>query len=212
MATGSHIQGKKRVRKALAAGSTERGIALCSDAMNEGLNLQGADVVIHLDLPTTLRVAEQRVGRVDRMDSPYDEIHSWWPDDGPAFATRANELLAERNAESAALLGSNLVVPDEVQRRDDPIDVTNSPSRRPRRGTTPGMASATPSSPSATWPTVRHALVPRDVYEEVKGRLGRVMARVSPVISPEPWAFFAIRDTSTAPRAGSSSKAPARSP
>ena len=123
LATGSHLEGKKRVRKALAAGSTERGIALCSDAMNEGLNLQGADVVIHLDLPTTLRVAEQRVGRVDRMDSPYDQIHSWWPDDGPAFATHANELLADRNAESAALLGSNLIVPDEVQRRDEPIDV-----------------------------------------------------------------------------------------
>ena len=35
--------------------------------MNEGVNLQGASAIVHLDLPTTLRVAEQRV---DRMDSP----------------------------------------------------------------------------------------------------------------------------------------------
>ena len=193
LATGSHIQGKKKVKKALAAGSTERGIALCSDAMNEGLNLQGADVVVHLDLPTTLRVAEQRVGRVDRMDSPYDEIHSWWPDDGPAFATRANELLAERNAESAALLGSNLIVPEEVQRRDDPIDVRDlaQQATAPRDESWDGIRDALEP--------VRHVvhgearLVPPDVYEEVKARPGRVMARVSPVTSPEPWAFFAIR-------------------
>lgn len=193
LATGSHIQGKKKVKKALAAGSTERGIALCSDAMNEGLNLQGADVVVHLDLPTTLRVAEQRVGRVDRMDSPYDEIHSWWPDDGEAFATRANELLAERNAESAALLGSNLVVPDEVQRRDEPIDVHALAERAtaPRHESWDGIRDALEP--------VRHLvhgaepLVPKDVYADIQGSHGRVMARVSPVTSPEPWAFFAIR-------------------
>ena len=193
LATGSHIQGKKRVRKALAAGSTERGIALCSDAMNEGLNLQGADVVIHLDLPTTLRVAEQRVGRVDRMDSPYDQIHSWWPDDGPAFATRANELLAERNAESAALLGSNLIVPEEVQPRDEPIDVIELADRAtsPRDELWDGIRDALDP--------VRHlvhgssSLVPSALYADVRTRQSRVMARVSPVTSTQPWAFLAIR-------------------
>jgi len=29
---------------------------------------------VHLDLPTTLRVVEQRVGRVDRMNSLHDVI------------------------------------------------------------------------------------------------------------------------------------------
>ena len=145
-------------------GSTERGIALCSDAMNEGLNLQGADVVIHLDLPTTLRVAEQRVGRVDRMDSPYDQIHSWWPDDGPAFATRANELLAERNAESAALLGSNLIVPEEVQRRDEPIDVIE-------------LADRATSPRDEFWDGIRDALDP--VRHLVHGR--PVTRSISPI-------------------------------
>src|SRR5215210_1679480 len=79
--------------------------------MNEGLNLQGASAIVHLDLPTTLRVAEQRVGRVDRMDSPHDRIEAWWPDDGPAFTTAANDLLAERTAASDALLGANLSIP-----------------------------------------------------------------------------------------------------
>lgn len=56
--------------------SSERIFALCSDAMHEGINLQGASVIVHFDMPTTLRIAEQRVGRVDRMDSPYERIAS----------------------------------------------------------------------------------------------------------------------------------------
>ena len=80
--------------------------------MNEGLNLQGASCIVHLDLPTTLRVAEQRVGRVDRMDSPHAEIEAWWPQDGPAFADRAYEKLIRRARESEDLLGSNLTLPN----------------------------------------------------------------------------------------------------
>ena len=74
VATGAAKQQRRRVRDLFARNSTEPGIALCSDAMNEGINLQGASVIVHFDMPTTLRVAEQRVGRVDRMDSPYDRI------------------------------------------------------------------------------------------------------------------------------------------
>src|SRR4029078_9568367 len=94
-----------------AADSSSRGIALCSDAMNEGINLQGGSAVVQFDMPTTLRVAEQRVGRVDRMDSPHDRIEVFWPQDSPSFATRADDLLTARNEESAALLGSNLPIP-----------------------------------------------------------------------------------------------------
>ena len=83
--------------------------------MNDGLNLQGASAIVHLHLPTTLRVAQQRVGRVDRMDSRYDTIEAWWPGDGEAFATRANQLLAERAAESNSLLGSNLPNAEPVE-------------------------------------------------------------------------------------------------
>jgi hypothetical protein len=193
LATGSHVEGRKKVRKALAAESAEPVIALCSDAMNEGLNLQGADVVVHLDLPTTLRVAEQRVGRVDRMDSPYDEIHSWWPNDSASFATRANELLAERNAESAAFLGSNLIVPDEVQHRDRPIDVIELAEQAlsPRDEIWDGIRDALEPVRQLVYGDL--ALLPLPVYTEVKGREGRVMARVSPVTSAQPWAFFAIR-------------------
>ncbi len=93
IATGATTKSRRRVERLFARDSQAHAIALCSDALNEGLNLQGAAALVHLDLPTTLRVAEQRVGRVDRMDSPHDGISVWWPDDGAAFATRAIELL-----------------------------------------------------------------------------------------------------------------------
>lgn len=111
VAIGASTAERRRVEVLFERTSSKRAIALCSEAMNEGLNLQGASAVVHLDLPTTLRVAEQRIGRVDRMDSPHDAIEAWWPNDGPAFATRADEMLAQRAAESEQLLGSNLRVP-----------------------------------------------------------------------------------------------------
>jgi superfamily II DNA/RNA helicase len=128
IATGADEAARKRVRARFAPTATGPGVALCTDAMSEGLNLQGASVIVHLDLPTTLRVAEQRVGRVDRMDSPHEIIEAWWPDDSTAFATRANELLIARNDESASLLGSNLPIPSSE--RPAPRNARPAPTRQ----------------------------------------------------------------------------------
>ena len=194
VATGADAQARKSVSRLFARDSQESAIALCSDAMNEGLNLQGASAIVHLDLPTTLRVAEQRVGRVDRMDSPHDVIEAWWPDDGVAFATRANELLAKRAAESSALLGSNLPVPGVDIGDDRVIDVAEEIERF--------------ESAAEIWDGIHDALdpvrqlvqgpisiVPPAVYREYRRSTDRVLARVSPVAAGRPWAFFAIAGT-----------------
>ncbi len=102
---------KEKMEVSFAMESRVKAIALCSDALNEGLNLQGASAVVHLDIPTTLRVAEQRVGRVDRIDSPYDEIDVYWPSDGEAFLTKDDRRIAIRAIENDHLLGSNIPVP-----------------------------------------------------------------------------------------------------
>jgi hypothetical protein len=192
-ATGAATTLRKLVRGRFAAGSEEPGIALCTDAMSEGLNLQGASVIVHFDFPTTLRVAEQRVGRVDRMDSPYSEIEAWWPDDSSAFATRANELLTARSAESAALLGSNLPIPDLVHRGDSLVDVQL-------------VAEAVEAQRADAWDGIRDALDPvrglvsgseaivsAAEYAAYRGSTHRVLARVAPIESGRPWAFFAVR-------------------
>jgi len=201
MATGAAAAARKQVRERFAIDSDRPGIALCTDAMSEGLNLQGASAIVHLDLPTTLRVAEQRVGRVDRMDSPYDVIEAWWPDDSAAFATRANELLATRNSESRALLGSNLSIPELAGTRtaagavspDSLVDVQH-------------VARVMETLDTGAWDGIEDALDPvRRLVSGSEALLtpehyvlhsaagARVLARVSPVQSARPWAFFAAR-------------------
>jgi hypothetical protein len=202
VATGATTTARRRVEQLFARNSTQRAIALCSDAMNEGLNLQGASAVVHLDLPTTLRVAEQRIGRVDRMDSPHDAIEAWWPRDGRSFATRANELLAQRASESAQLLGANLPLPDLGADQTDVqlVDV----EERIAEAEAPG---------AEAWDGIRDALepvrllvsgsaplVPSSMYDRVREHAvaGR---HLSPVVSDTPWAFLAIAGgASGAPR------------
>ena len=184
---------KKSVIRAFAPEAKGRAIALCSDAMNEGLNLQAASCMVHLDLPTTLRIAEQRVGRVDRMDSPHPSVEVWWPNDGPSFATRAYERLLQRSHESAMLLGSNLYIPDFSDGDDAAIVPVDSWINE--------LEAATPE----TWDGIRDALDPvrqlifgsnslisEDVYGEWRDSAHRVLSRVAPVTSAWPWAFFAV--------------------
>lgn len=195
VATGERPGTRQRVEKLFARDSRERAIALCSDALNEGLNLQGAAAVIHLDLPTTLRVAEQRVGRVDRMDSPHHRITVWWPQDGKAFATRAIELLLARRQASESLLGSNLPIPAFADREETNVVQLDEHIRNVDRS-------------DLTWDGVRDALDPvrhlvhgedtlvsGDTYDEHRHTRQRVIARVAPVAADTPWAFLALAGT-----------------
>lgn len=50
-------------------------LLLTTDLLSEGVNLQDADTVIHLDLPWTAARMEQRVGRVARIGSAHNEVH-----------------------------------------------------------------------------------------------------------------------------------------
>jgi superfamily II DNA or RNA helicase len=50
-------------------------LLLTTDLLSEGVNLQDAEVVVHLDIPWTLARMEQRVGRVARMGSPHVRVH-----------------------------------------------------------------------------------------------------------------------------------------
>ena len=200
VATGGN-HGRREVERALAPESEVATVALCSDALNEGLNLQGASAIVHLDLPTTLRVAEQRVGRVDRMDSPHDVIAAWWPGDGEAFATRANELLMARAEESAALLGSNLRVPSFTADQGNVVNLHEHIDQltRPGAETWDGIRDAL--DPVRQLITGTDRLVSEAEYRARRTTKERVMARVSPVRSTQPWAFFAVAGSSTgAPR------------
>ena len=50
-------------------------LLLTTDLLSEGVNLQDADTVIHLDVPWTPARMEQRVGRLARLGSRHAEVH-----------------------------------------------------------------------------------------------------------------------------------------
>lgn len=103
---------KRHAVEALGLSGTPRPlIALCSDALSEGVNLQGASCVVHLDTPTVVRIAEQRAGRVDRMNSPFEQVEIWWPRDPPELAAQRRDLLRERHELVSDLIGANLELP-----------------------------------------------------------------------------------------------------
>lgn len=197
-ATGSTPKGKKSVQRALSRDSHDTATALCSDALNEAINLQGASAIIHLDIPTTLRVAEQRVGRIDRMDSPYDAIESFWPDDGLRFATSAAELLHARAETTKHLLGANLHLPAiSAAGESDPeriIDVNERIEELQRSAAEwDGIIDAL--EPVRSLVEGKQALISRTEYKEFVSTKQRVLCRVSPVVSSLPWAFFAVAGT-----------------
>lgn len=65
-------------------------------------------------MPSVVRIAEQRVGRVDRMDSPHSTIQAWWPNDSDEFAIRTDERFVQRYQTVETLLGSNMPLPEEL--------------------------------------------------------------------------------------------------
>jgi helicase-like protein len=52
-------------------------VLIATDLLSEGLNLQDASVVVHLDLPWTTARLTQRLGRVWRMGSRHDRVHEY---------------------------------------------------------------------------------------------------------------------------------------
>jgi hypothetical protein len=61
-----------RAPPALAA---EVDLLIATDLLSEGVNLQDASVVVHLDLPWTPARIEQRIGRVARLGSRHADVH-----------------------------------------------------------------------------------------------------------------------------------------
>lgn len=195
IATGESPGAQQRVEAVFARDSEAHAIALCSDALNEGRNLQGAAALVHLDLPTTLRVAEQRVGRVDRMDSTHERISIWWPDDGKAFATREIELLLSRRHASESLLGSNLPMPRFAGHEDDAVVPVEKHIHELERAqlTWDGISDAL--DPVRRLVDGEDALVAPAVYATYQHTRHRVMARVAPVRASSPWAFLTLSGT-----------------
>jgi hypothetical protein len=198
VATGSRIGNKKLVNRLFAPGSTTtNAVALCSDAMSEGLNLQQASAVMLLDMPSVIRVAEQRVGRVDRMNSPHRQIEVWWPKDSEAFSLNADRKFFHRYTEVKEILGANLslpenLIPEELQEGPATTEaMIRQLDEMERAGLVwDGLQDA--FQPVRDLLSPKRGLVPEEVYREVRHSGARVVSTVSLVAAQRPWAFMAI--------------------
>ena len=201
VATGESQDKKKQMMEAFKHGSTRKNlIGLCSDSLSEGVNLQQASVMVHLDMPSVVRVAEQRVGRVDRMDSPHEKIEVWWPDDARAFAISSDERFIERYETVENLLGSNMPLPEGMLAQNHapiaPGDMLAEFERQLAVEDWDGISDA--------FKSVRELvegdapLISKAMYEHYRAVKVRVLSRVSLVRSHAPWAFFCLSSGSFA--------------
>lgn len=117
--TGSTASTKKLLTSSFALeASGVKMAALCSDALSEGVNLQRASAVLFLDMPSVIRIAEQRIGRVERMDSPHDKVYVYWPDDSDEFRLKTDRSFYQRHQMVENLIGSNITLPEELEERE----------------------------------------------------------------------------------------------
>jgi hypothetical protein len=182
---------KRKAKRMLGLESRTRSlVALCSDMLSEGVNLQKASSIVHLDTPTVIRTAEQRAGRVDRMDSPHDTVVVWWPRDDEAFAPRKRDLLRERHEVVADLIGANLQLPDD----DDASEVVRVEEivRRVDEQRAEGVSTLYDAFRPVRALIGPGGLVPHDVYRLMRNSQAEVIAGVSVVESADPWAFVAV--------------------
>lgn len=195
IATGDPGSDREGVLETFALGSGEKTvIGLCSDSLAEGVNLQQAAALVHLDMPSVVRIAEQRVGRIDRLDSPHKSIEAWWPEDAEEFALSSDERFIERYETVDALLGSNLPLPEAMRSAEPkPVkaqELIKEYEKEMERGAWDGIQDAfEPIRALIDGPT---ALVDGETYEHYRKVTARVLSRVSLVKSDTPWAFFCL--------------------
>lgn len=115
LVTGREKNNQQLARKYFGLGSTEEDrVGLCSEVMSEGVNLQQASAIVLLDVPGVMRIAEQRIGRIDRMNSPHDEVEIYFPDDHPEFALKTDRKFFLTAQIVDDLIGGNVDLPDEM--------------------------------------------------------------------------------------------------
>lgn len=199
LVTGATGKERKRINQLFQLRSQESGvIALCSDAMSEGVNLQAAPVVVQLTMPSVSRLAEQRIGRFERMDSPHTKIEAWWPRNSNEFAlVSSKSKFLERHGLVSDLLGSNLPLPENLSSEmdtgssDAPVELQEFIAALKKERYELGDV----FDPVRSLVEGDQPLIPREVYDQLRASKARVVSSVSVVEAKHPWAFFAIART-----------------
>jgi superfamily II DNA or RNA helicase len=123
-------------------------LLLATDLLAEGVNLQDAGVVVHLDLPWTDALREQRVGRCARLGSPHHAVHvySFAPHADGDRALRLQRRLATKAALSRRFAGGDTVHRSRERSRASAADAASRLHARLQRWATTGAATVSPST------------------------------------------------------------------
>ncbi len=196
VATGDSGAQRNDILEKFSLDSNEKQIiGLCSDSLSEGVNLQMASALVHLDMPSVVRIAEQRVGRVDRLDSPHKSIEAWWPDDAEEFSLSSDDKFIERYETVEALLGANMPLPEHMQYNNDnkalKAEELIKEFEKEAEEEWDGIQDA--FQPIRNLVQGDNALVDEDTYEHYRHITAKVLSRVSLVKSKSPWAFFCLK-------------------
>ena len=90
------------------AAAEEIDLLLTTDLLSEGVNLQDADVVVHLDIPWTVARMEQRVGRVARLASSHAAVtvHTLRPPAAAAEVLRSGSIVQRKWRLAKSVIGT----------------------------------------------------------------------------------------------------------
>lgn len=188
--------------------TTQRTIFLCSDALSEGVNLQRASAVVFLNMPGVVRLAEQRIGRVERLDSPYPTVEIYWPDDTAAFALKTDLRLFKAAHDTAALLGANFTPPTELLRTypgHAQLQLIQAAQaieelqrlREQENNAWEGLPDA--FQPVHDLYVGEKRLIETSLYEQMRPQRAAVKVRLSWVPSTTPWLFVALNGRAGVP-------------
>lgn len=89
-------------------------LLVTTDLLSEGVNLQEASIVIHLDLPWTASRLEQRIGRLARMGSRHTRVVSYSvnPPRRAELLLHELEIIARKSDLAAQFFGSSAINPN----------------------------------------------------------------------------------------------------
>ncbi len=202
LVTGTRHRERQKIKHLFSLGSGEKNVlALCSDAVAEGVNLQQASAVVFFDLPSVIRLAEQRIGRIERLDSPYSEVEIYWPNDSPEFCVSTDRRLVERHLLVENILGSNISIPEEFLNYIDGwreehisgslmLELYERERRRAEVSFWDDLSDA--FQPVKDLVEGDFPLVPENIFRKLKG-LKFSGTLVSVVKTSHPWCFLCLR-------------------
>ncbi|RZJ36558.1 MAG: hypothetical protein EOO51_00115 [Flavobacterium sp.] len=203
VATGSDKENESRKliqHFSLESESKSSLIGLCSDKMSESVDLQGASCVVLLDLPSVLRIVEQRIGRVDRMDSMHKSIDIYWPDDSEAFSLGGDRKLIHTNDLVEQIYGANFNVPAEIRGKhfSKTESVKTIIDEYKEFSQTDESWAVHDSFQCIHWlKEGASAIIDQKTYDEFRNVDAEVKTRVSFLAGEKSWCFVALRGSST---------------